>query len=48
VGFRLLPKPLHPDELLQEIEALAAECSECADKVKFGAPCERIIEPRPV
>lgn len=26
IGFRLLPKPLHPSELLQEIETLTAVC----------------------
>ena len=26
IGFRLLPKPLHPSELLQEIETMRAVC----------------------
>ena len=47
-GFRLLPKPLHPIDLLQEIEALAAMCSTCADGVEFGTVCEHVVEPRPV
>jgi DNA-binding response OmpR family regulator len=47
-GFRLLPKPLHPTELLQEIEALTGTSAECGDGIKFGTPCERVIQPRPV
>lgn len=39
IGFRLLHKPLHPSELLQEIEALPGASGGCPDPVEFGTPC---------
>ena len=39
IGFRLLHKPLHPSELLQEIESLPGVSGGCPDAVEFGTPC---------
>jgi DNA-binding response OmpR family regulator len=47
-GFRLLPKPLHPTDLLQEIDAVTAGSASCAHGVEFGTPCKHVREPRPV
>jgi DNA-binding response OmpR family regulator len=47
-GFRLLPKPLHPTDLLQEIDAVTARSASCAHGVEFGTPCKHVREPRPV
>lgn len=47
LGFRLLPKPLHPVDLLQEIETITNICDACAEGLEFGTACEHRSQPRP-
>ena len=46
IGFRLLHKPLHPADLLQEIETITNICDACAEGVEFGTACEHRTQPR--